>query len=44
MRGARRAILVAHPGAHVGSGIENGIKTIAKSIDEAHSRMQRVSR
>jgi deoxyribonuclease IV len=30
-------ILVAHPGAHVGSGIENGIKTIAKSIDEAHA-------
>jgi len=29
--------LVAHPGAHVGSGIENGIKTIAKSIDEAHA-------
>jgi deoxyribonuclease-4 len=30
-------ILVAHPGAHVGSGIEDGIKTIAKSIDEAHA-------
>jgi deoxyribonuclease IV len=30
-------ILVAHPGSHVGSGIENGIKTIAKSIDEAHA-------
>jgi deoxyribonuclease IV len=29
--------LVAHPGAHVGSGIENGIKTIAKSINEAHA-------
>ena len=29
--------LVAHPGAHVGSGDENGIKTIAKSIDEAHA-------
>ena len=28
--------LVAHPGAHVGSGIETGIRTIAKSIDEAH--------
>jgi deoxyribonuclease-4 len=28
--------LVAHPGAHVGSGEEAGIKTIAKSIDEAH--------
>ena len=24
-------------GAHVGSGIETGIKTIAKSIDEAHA-------
>ena len=35
-------ILVAHPGAHVGSGIENGIKTIAKSIDEAHAAMQRL--
>src|SRR5260370_14179727 len=31
------SILVAHPGAHVGSGIEAGIKTIAKSIDEAHA-------
>jgi deoxyribonuclease IV len=30
-------ILVAHPGAHVGSGIENGIKTIAKSINGAHA-------
>ena len=30
-------ILVAHPGSHVGSGIEAGIKTIAKSIDEAHA-------
>jgi len=29
--------LVAHPGAHVGSGIENGIRTIAKSIDKAHA-------
>jgi len=29
--------LVAHPGAHVGSGIETGIKTIAQSIDEAHA-------
>ena len=29
--------LVAHPGAHVGSGVENGIKAIAKSIDEAHA-------
>jgi deoxyribonuclease-4 len=30
-------ILVAHPGSHVGSGVEAGIKTIAKSIDEAHA-------
>ena len=30
--------LVAHPGSHVGSGEEQGIKTIAKSIDEAHAR------
>jgi deoxyribonuclease IV len=29
--------LVAHPGSHVGSGEENGIKTIARSIDEAHA-------
>jgi len=28
--------LIAHPGAHVGSGEEAGIKTIAKSLDEAH--------
>jgi deoxyribonuclease IV len=30
--------LIAHPGAHVGSGEEVGIRTIAKSIDEAHQR------
>ena len=28
--------LIAHPGAHVGSGEETGIKTIAKSLSEAH--------
>ena len=28
--------LIAHPGAHVGAGEEEGIKTIAKSINEAH--------
>ena len=28
--------LIAHPGSHVGSGEETGIKTIARSIDEAH--------
>ncbi len=29
--------LVAHPGAHVGSGEDAGIRMIAKSIDEAHA-------
>jgi deoxyribonuclease-4 len=29
--------LVAHPGSHVGSGEDAGIRTIAKSIDEAHA-------
>ncbi len=29
--------LVAHPGSHVGSGEETGIKTIAKSIDETQA-------
>jgi deoxyribonuclease-4 len=28
--------LVAHPGAHVGAGEEEGIKTIAGSLDEVH--------
>lgn len=28
--------LIAHPGAHVGTGEAAGIKTIAKSIDEMH--------
>jgi deoxyribonuclease-4 len=28
--------LIAHPGSHVGSGEEAGIKTIAHSIDKAH--------
>ena len=28
--------LVAHPGAHVGAGELDGIKTIAKSLDEVH--------
>jgi deoxyribonuclease IV len=28
--------LVAHPGAHVGAGEAQGIKTIAKSLDEIH--------
>jgi len=28
--------LVAHPGAHVGSGEEEGIKTIARSLDDIH--------
>jgi deoxyribonuclease-4 len=29
--------LIAHPGSHVGSGEEAGIKAIARSIDEAHA-------
>ena len=29
--------LIAHPGAHVGAGETEGIKTIAKSLDEAHT-------
>jgi deoxyribonuclease-4 len=29
--------LIAHPGSHVGSGEEAGIKTIARSIDEVHA-------
>ena len=28
--------LVAHPGAHVGAGEDEGIKTIARSLDEVH--------
>ncbi|MGH7985559.1 MAG: deoxyribonuclease IV [Candidatus Binataceae bacterium] len=28
--------LIAHPGSHVGSGEEAGIRTIAQSLDEAH--------
>lgn len=28
--------LIAHPGAHVGAGELDGIKTIAKSLDEVH--------
>jgi deoxyribonuclease-4 len=28
--------LIAHPGAHVGSGEDAGITTVARSIDEAH--------
>ncbi len=30
------ANLIAHPGAHVGAGELDGIKTIAKSLDEVH--------
>jgi len=29
--------LIAHPGAHVGAGEEEGIKTIARSLDEIHA-------
>lgn len=28
--------LVAHPGAHVGSGMETGIRRIAKALDQVH--------
>ena len=28
--------LISHPGAHMGAGEEEGIKTIAESIDQAH--------
>src|SRR3984957_13965116 len=28
--------LIAHPGSHVGAGEDTGIKTIAKSLSEAH--------
>ena len=33
--------LVAHPGAHVGSGEEEGIKAIARSLDEIHKACPR---
>jgi len=29
--------LVAHPGAHIGTGEDEGIKTIARSLDEVHT-------
>jgi len=29
--------LVAHPGSHVGAGEDQGIKTIARSLDEVHA-------
>lgn len=29
--------LIAHPGAHTGAGEEEGIKTIARSLDEIHA-------
>lgn len=29
--------LIAHPGSHTGSGEEEGIKTIARSLDEVHA-------
>ena len=31
--------LIAHPGAHVGSGEEAGIRNIVRSIDEAHQAL-----
>lgn len=33
--------LIAHPGAHVGAGEAEGIKTIAKSLDEVHKACPR---
>jgi len=33
--------LVVHPGAHVGSGLENGIARVAKAIDRALSKSKR---
>ncbi|MGH8013362.1 MAG: deoxyribonuclease IV [Candidatus Binataceae bacterium] len=33
--------LIAHPGSHVGSGEEAGLRTIAQSIDEAHQACSR---
>src|SRR5262245_36572058 len=33
--------LIAHPGAHVGTGEAAGIKTVAKSIDEMHQACPR---
>jgi len=33
--------LIAHPGAHVGAGEVEGIKTIAKSLDEIHQACPR---
>ena len=30
--------LIFHPGAHLGSGIESGIKRVAKSLDQVHER------
>ena len=35
--------LVAHPGAHVGSGEEAGLKRIADGLDEVHRRTRGVS-
>jgi deoxyribonuclease IV len=29
--------LISHPGAHMGAGVEAGIRTIADSIDQAHT-------
>ncbi|MPZ77865.1 MAG: deoxyribonuclease IV [Deltaproteobacteria bacterium] len=31
------ANLIAHPGSHVGAGEDEGIKTIARSLDEVHT-------
>ena len=37
------AFLVAHPGAHVGSGDEEGILRIARALDEVHDRTKGLS-
>src|SRR5258706_1628261 len=33
--------LVTHPGAHVGSGEDAGLKRVAKGLDEVHNRLPR---
>lgn len=33
--------LIAHPGAHVGSGLANGIRRIAAALDEVHGALPR---
>jgi deoxyribonuclease-4 len=33
--------LIFHPGSHTGSGVEKGVRRIAESLNEAHSRTER---